>query len=296
MSTNQTHLIPFGQDTITAFERGEQLFVAVRPICDRLGLSFASQRAKLQTEPRRWGVSIIDTPSSAQGMLCLPKGKLFGWLNSIHPNKVAEKARPALLRYQAECDAVLDAYWSRRMGLKPDKLDLEFDMAGTKAIIEISTMMKLMVERMDRLEDRLETSLMDKQALVDFQSTTAFPVLRIEPRELEFAPVDLKRAKLRSAQRITAKDKRDVRMLHEAGFAVCDIGRAMNMSPNLVRFIKRALELHAHIAPDPALKRQRKQLLDNIAAKPRPRKTMEPLRFGDYRQTAFDLEGANNAA
>lgn len=296
-----TYMIPFGTDSITAFEREEQLFVAVRPICDRLGLAWKPQFLKLTTDRLRYGVTMMVTPSAGgmQDMLCLPKGKLFGWLNSIHPSKVSDKARPALLRYQAECDAVLDAWWSKRLGLRPDR-DIDFEIHGTKAMIELTAVVSILMKEVRGLKNDLEKLGMHNQALVDYQSTTAFPTLRIEPRELEFAPADLKRAKLRSSQRITKKDQREIRVLHEAGFSRVDIGRAMNMTVALVRKIARSLELFGHIAPDPQLKRQRKQLFDNLSAKPRPRKSLDPqiaARFAAKKDQAhFAFEGTGHAA
>lgn len=283
-----TYMIPFGADSITAFERDDQLFVAVRPLCDRLGINFASQTAKLNADHRRYSVAMIATPHSPQAMLCLPKGKLFGWLNSIHPSKVSEKARPALLRYQAECDAVLDAWWSKRLGLKPDR-DIDLEIVGTKAMIELTSVVSMLMKDVRALKADVEKLGMQNQALVDYQSTTAFPTLRIEPRELAFAPVDLKRAKLRSSQRITKKDMKEIRIMHEAGFNRADIARAMNMTVPLVRKIARLLELYGVIAPDPALKRQRKLLFDNMAGKPRPRKTLDPQVAARHAQGALDL-------
>lgn len=290
-----TYMIPFGNDSVTAFGRDDQLYVAVRPICERLGVAFSPQRTKLQTDAKRWGVTIIVTPSAGgmQDMLCLPKGKLFGWLNSIHPSKVSDKARPALLRYQAECDAVLDAWWSKRLGLKPDR-DLDLEIHGTKAMVELASVVAMLMKEVRGLKGDVEKLGMHNQALVDFQSTTAFPTLRIEPREIEFAPVDLKRAKLRSTQRITKRDMREISQMHEAGFGRADIARAMNMTVPLVRKIARALELHGAIAPDPQLKRQRKAMFDNIASKPRPRKTLDPQTSARHQQGGFSfVDGAN---
>lgn len=112
------HLVPFHGDKLNVIENEGRPFVAVRPICERLGLKWAAQFVKLKSEARRWCVSIIETHDASnriQEMVCIPAEKVFGWLMSIQPSKVAEKVRPVLERYQAECDRVLFEFWTGRL-------------------------------------------------------------------------------------------------------------------------------------------------------------------------------------
>ncbi len=107
-------IIPFHDDEILLFERDGEPFVPVKPICERLGLDWGSQWAKLRARPERYGIVILRTPSAGgeQETTCLPLRKLPAWLYSIHPNKVRPDLKETVERYQAECDDVLWRHWS----------------------------------------------------------------------------------------------------------------------------------------------------------------------------------------
>ncbi len=108
------YIVPFYGDQIQLVENEGQAFVPIRPICERLGVKWSAQHRKLTDENQRWCVSIIRTPDAQnrlQEMICLPLRRFFAWLITIHPNKVKESVRNALIRYQTECDAVLESYW-----------------------------------------------------------------------------------------------------------------------------------------------------------------------------------------
>lgn len=89
-------------------EQGERC-VAIRPICDALGIASYSQQRKIQNNPAYvWHHMMShDTTGRVQGMFCLPLRQLPGWLFSINANKVKPEAREALLVYQNECFNVL---------------------------------------------------------------------------------------------------------------------------------------------------------------------------------------------
>ena len=109
-----THIVPFKGDAITLIEEAGEPFVAIKPICERLGLQWEAQRRRLTADPGRWAPSIrmVPSPGGAQETTCLPARKLFGWLASISPSKVRPEVRDALTTYQRECDDVLWTFWS----------------------------------------------------------------------------------------------------------------------------------------------------------------------------------------
>lgn len=113
MTTN-THIVPFKGESIMLIEDDGEPFVAIKPICERLGLAWQPQHRRLTADPTRWGITIRTIPSAggAQETTCLPARKLFGWLASISPAKVRPEARDALETYQRECDDALWRYWS----------------------------------------------------------------------------------------------------------------------------------------------------------------------------------------
>lgn len=121
MATLTVPLIPVPFLGATIFVSNEvEPRVPMRPIVEALGLVWGAQQQKLRTSEKRWGVSIIDTPSAGgiQGMLAIPLRRLFGWLNGLTVSRVKKELRPTLEQYQQECDRVLELHWSRvRQGL-----------------------------------------------------------------------------------------------------------------------------------------------------------------------------------
>ena len=120
--------IDFYGDTILAVETEDgSHFVAVKPICDRLGLARQPQQVKINRYPERWGGTMFVLPSAGgeQEMLCLPASKMAGWLLTIGANKVKPEIRETLIRYQNEADAVLD----RHFRLRAKELSAELEEA-----------------------------------------------------------------------------------------------------------------------------------------------------------------------
>lgn len=128
MSSDNPTLIPvpFHGDTITCIETPEGVLVAIRPICDRIGLNVSGQIQKLKRETRWRGV-LMHMPSAGgvQEMWCIPLVKLSGWLSAITTSRVNPEVREALARYQDEADTVLDRHFRlRRAGADMELAEL----------------------------------------------------------------------------------------------------------------------------------------------------------------------------
>ena len=101
---------------VVADER-EQL-VAVKPVCEILGVDFSAQRAKLKEHPLYGSTMVLSTTVGGDGkgreMVCIPLRYFPSWLFSINPNNVKEEIRDKLLEYQIKCNDVLYNYFFRR--------------------------------------------------------------------------------------------------------------------------------------------------------------------------------------
>lgn len=106
--------VPFHGTNLLLVEHQNQPYVPMKMIVEGMGLSWGSQAAKLKSNQERWGVSLIDIPhvDANNKVSCLPLRKLFGWLNSLQPNRVREDVREKVIQYQNECDDVLYQYWT----------------------------------------------------------------------------------------------------------------------------------------------------------------------------------------
>jgi len=109
------HLIPFlNNTTLQSVEHKKQRWVALRPICEDLGIDIDSQRKKLK-EQQRWtcgDITVRDSAGRKQSMTCLLVDHVAGWLFSINPSKVSETVRDKLMAYQDECNKALTEYWT----------------------------------------------------------------------------------------------------------------------------------------------------------------------------------------
>ena len=95
----------------------EQL-VAVKPVCEILGVDAKSQREKIDQHPLFSSVRVLSPSTGADGktyeMVCLPLRYFPSWLFSINPNNVKEDIRENLLEYQKKCNDILYDYFFSR--------------------------------------------------------------------------------------------------------------------------------------------------------------------------------------
>lgn len=110
------------QHDILIYQNGETL-VPMKPICDAIGVDFASQFTKAKNDEILSSVVVLSTTTGKDGkryeMTCLPLRFVFGWLFSINPKNVSEEARQAIIKYKMECyDALFDYFTGARKFLE----------------------------------------------------------------------------------------------------------------------------------------------------------------------------------
>ncbi len=108
--------VDFHGDDIETFEHDGRPWVAMRRICENIGLAWQGQAEKLRNQSEKFSCKDIVTAGldgKKYEMLCIPDGKLALWLASINPPKIPdERTRERLELYQSECAIVLHDYWS----------------------------------------------------------------------------------------------------------------------------------------------------------------------------------------
>jgi len=112
----------------------EQL-VAIKPICEALGITDRPQREKISSHPILSSVGTLSILTGKDGkeyeMFCLPFKYIFGWLFTINPNNVDESARPNLIRFQEECYEALYRYFADKATFveqKQDEIDKQLNI------------------------------------------------------------------------------------------------------------------------------------------------------------------------
>ncbi|SEJ58274.1 P22_AR N-terminal domain-containing protein [Pseudomonas linyingensis] len=107
--------------TVITGPAGEHL-VAMKPICEAIGLSWRGQSERIQRhEVLKEGARVIRTPSAGgdQETTCLPLDYLNGWLFGVDASRVRPGIRERLVQYQRECFAALAAYWQQGEAVNP---------------------------------------------------------------------------------------------------------------------------------------------------------------------------------
>ena len=117
----------------------EQL-VAVKPVCEILGVNYTTQVEKLKEHPI-FGSTIplrgtVAEDGKVREMLCIPFRFFPGWLFSINPSNVKEEARESLIQYQLKCNDVLFDYFFNRANFALKK---EKEVIRTKEVYDEKT-------------------------------------------------------------------------------------------------------------------------------------------------------------
>lgn len=106
----------YGNSIVAVLKEGVP-YVAMKPICENIGLDWKSQHRRIQGSPvLSEGVVIMTIPSEGgyQDTLCLPLEMLNGWLFGVDVNRVRPELKDKLIRYQKECYGVLFKHFFKK--------------------------------------------------------------------------------------------------------------------------------------------------------------------------------------
>jgi DNA-binding MarR family transcriptional regulator len=109
--------INFQGSELLTIERGGALYVAMKPVCESIGLNWRGQYNRIKRHPvLSQGVVMMTTPSGGgnQETLMLSIKNIHGWLFSIDANRVKPEIKDKLIAYQKECFDVLYDYWQNK--------------------------------------------------------------------------------------------------------------------------------------------------------------------------------------
>jgi hypothetical protein len=114
--TTCVEMVPFHGDMLQAVRDEGGVWVALRPMCEALGVSVQSQLAKLRS--KGWAcVRLIvthDASGRAQEMVTVSLDTVPMWLATIEASRVGETVRAKLGRYQCDAARVLAAHFLPR--------------------------------------------------------------------------------------------------------------------------------------------------------------------------------------
>ncbi len=116
--TNIVTKIQFYDTDLDVAIVGDRPFVAVKPICEALGLDWGSQHKLIVADPVLSSTISVTETVGADGksrkMVCLPLDYLNGWLFKINARRYKGERQALIIRYQRECYRVLAAHFLGR--------------------------------------------------------------------------------------------------------------------------------------------------------------------------------------
>ena len=108
--------------------------MAVKPICQILGVDHSSQIKRIKSDGILGSVVVTTTTTGADNkqykMVCLPLKYIFGWIFSIDDSRVNPDAREKLLSYKLEVYDVLFDHFYLRGHLYEKKINLMRKQTG----------------------------------------------------------------------------------------------------------------------------------------------------------------------
>ena len=112
--------VPFHGTSIITNSGGTQ--VAVRPICEALGISADAQQRRLQRQP--WATTtmmvVVASDEKQRDMLAVDRRTLTMWLATIETSRIKnDQARDLLIAFQREAADALDAYFNQGAAINP---------------------------------------------------------------------------------------------------------------------------------------------------------------------------------
>lgn len=110
-------------------------FVALKPMCEALGIDVDGQRRKLHA--KSWATTELSTAVAGDGksreMLMIDRRTMTMWLATIDEGRVNEAARPILRAFQAQAADALDAYFHDGGAINPDATVDQLDRLTKRA-------------------------------------------------------------------------------------------------------------------------------------------------------------------
>ena len=141
----------FGAPILVAVLENGEKYVSVTHICDAIGINSAGQREKIDSDANlstaATDISLRGVDGRARTTIMIPLDKMSGWLFGINANRVKPEIKPALIKYQTEAYAVLDAWFRKNARAATDPNDMMAMMQETiqKALAPLQVQLEAVV-------------------------------------------------------------------------------------------------------------------------------------------------------
>lgn len=140
-----------GQPLVAVLIDG-QPYVAMKPICENIGLQWEAQLKRIKRNPvLETCMSIMDMQmpgdNQRREFAFLPLDMLNGWLFGVDVNRVREEIKPRLIQYQKECFGVLFRHFMpQRSEGRPFNPAIDYDRISPAQAQELKELVQAVVD------------------------------------------------------------------------------------------------------------------------------------------------------
>ena len=167
--------VSFHGCSLETFEHDGEPYVAMRSVCEGMGLSWSRQADKLRGEATKFSCAHMRTTGrdgKEYNMLAIPLRKLPLWMASVNPNKIKDPIRHSrVVLFQEESAIALHDFWTRGVAIRDDAAGLVTDV-DPAVMRAIGGMMKGVIGKAlkELLPEMVEQRLMadSRRAVVEF--------------------------------------------------------------------------------------------------------------------------------
>ena len=103
-------------NNVDILSTGDEQFVAIRPICEALGVDPEGQRQRIERDeilgPTACMIKAVAGDGKDREMYAIPYCYVFGWLFSIDISKVNENVKASVLEYKLACYKALFTHFT----------------------------------------------------------------------------------------------------------------------------------------------------------------------------------------
>jgi len=181
-SGEETALVPVRQRYVDFYGDGipvaegpdGELYVALRPITDFLGLAFSPQRRRVLRDEtlsaRMRGVLMTAADGRQRTLLCVPLDLLPGWLFGVTPTQAKPEVREKLKRYRSDCFRVLWEAFKGETAPVPRTIVAtpEPGVSGATIALEIATAVQHLAQNQLEIEQRLANVAGKQEVMGDY--------------------------------------------------------------------------------------------------------------------------------
>lgn len=192
--------VPFNGSVMIAQKLDDgEIYAALKPICENIGIAFNGQRERLNRTP--WAVVRMIRTTGADGkrydMMAVSRKTLTMWLATIDTSRLKdEHARRNVTVYQQEAAEALDKYFNEGGAIRVSDADSDEDIMARAVLVAQKT-----IERKNQQLQAKDAQIRElepkAQALDDFTNVEDSLLVRDAAKVLSNAGTPIKEKQLR---------------------------------------------------------------------------------------------------